>query len=320
MVKVLVITGPTATGKTGLGVLLAELLNGEVISADSMQVYSGMVIGTAAPSAEEMRGIPHHLIGYVSPFEAYSAARYVKDASACIEDITGRGRLPIIVGGTGLYIDSLLSGRSFMGGDISLRERFAAEYDEIGGEAMLERLSKVDAESSARLHGNDKKRIVRALEVYYSTGKTIAEHNRESRSLPERYKSCRIALNYRYRSVLYARIDARVDKMMSLGLVSEVESLLASGLDSSYTSMQAIGYKELAAAINGEYSLAEAVERVKRETRRYAKRQLSWLGANNKNNKYDCNSGVNWIMWENEPDYKKASQISTKLMADNGIM
>jgi tRNA dimethylallyltransferase len=315
--KVLVITGPTATGKTGLGVMLAELCGGEVISADSMQVYKGMVIGTAAPSEKEMRGIPHHLIGYVSPFEAYSAARYVSDASACIEDITRRGKLPIIVGGTGLYIDSLLSGRSFMGGDISLREKFSAEYDDIGGEAMLERLSKVDAESAAKLHGNDKKRIVRALEVYYSTGKTITEHNRESRLIPERYKSCRIALNYRDRSVLYAHIDARVDKMLSLGLVAEVQSLLASGLNSGYTSMQAIGYKEIAAAINGEYSLAEAVETVKRESRRYAKRQLSWLGANSG---AGCNLGVNWIMWENEPDYKKASQISTKIMANNGIM
>ncbi len=305
------ITGPTATGKTGLGVALAELFGGEIVSADSMQIYRGMAIGTAAPSAEEMRGIPHHLIGCVSPFETYSAARYVKDASACIEDIAARGRLPIIVGGTGLYIDSLLSGRLFMGGDEALRARLADEYDALGGAELLARLSRVDAESAARLHPNDKKRIVRALEVYYATGKTIAEHNRESRLMPERYKSCKLALTFSERAALYARIDARVDKMMADGLVEEVERLLASGLDECCTSMQAIGYKEIAAALRGEYTLEQAVESVKRESRRYAKRQLTWLGG-----KRD----VNWIIWEKEPNYKKAVQISTIAMKNNAIM
>ncbi len=311
MTGVIVITGPTATGKTGLGVALAELFGGEIVSADSMQIYKGMIIGTAAPSAEEMRGIPHHMIGCVSPFESYSAARYVRDASACIEDIAGRGRLPIIVGGTGLYIDSLLSGRAFMGGDEALRARLSSEYDALGGAELLERLSRVDAESASRLHPNDKKRIVRALEVYCATGKTIAEHNRESRLMPERYKSCKLALTFRERAALYSRIDARVDKMMADGLAEEVERLLASGLDERCTSMQAIGYKEIAAALRGEYTLERAVELVKRESRRYAKRQLSWLRA-----KRD----LNWIIWENEPDYKKAVQISTIAMKNDGIM
>ncbi len=308
MIRVLVITGPTATGKSELGIRLAELFGGEVVSADSMQIYAGMVIGTAAPTAGERRGIPHHLIGTVSPFEAYSAARYVEEASARVEDIAGRGKLPIVVGGTGLYIDSLLSGRTFMGGDAGLRESFAADYDAVGGEEMLARLSRVDPESAGRLHANDKKRIVRALEVYYATGKTIAQHDRESRLLPDRYVGCKIALNYRERSVLYAHIDRRVDKMMAAGLVAEVEGLLASGLSPGHTSMQAIGYKEIAAALRGECTLEQAVETIKRESRRYAKRQLSWL-AGGKNA-----SAVNWIMWENEPDYQKGIQISTQLM------
>lgn len=311
MTRVLVITGPTATGKTGLGVTLAGLFNGEIVSADSMQLYKGMVIGTAAPTEAEMKGIPHHLIGSVSPFEDYSAARYVEEASACIEDIASRNKLPILVGGTGLYIDSLLSGRGFMGGDKELREKFALEYDRLGGEEMLRKLSLVDRESAQKLHFNDKKRIVRALEVYYTSGKTISQHNWETKQLPERYKSCKIALNYKDRSRLYTKINLRVDNMMEAGLKDEVERLLASGLSRQHTAMQAIGYKEIASALQGDYDLETAVDMIKLQSRRYAKRQLSWL-----NNKFD----VNWIMWDNEPDYYKASQISTKLLEYTGII
>ncbi len=311
MKGLLVITGPTATGKSELGTVMAERLNGEIVSADSMQIYRGMRIGTAAPTEEEMRGIPHHLIGTVDPSEAYSAARYVEEASACVDDIIARGKLPIIVGGTGLYIDSLLYGRSFPGGDAALRERFAAQYDELGGEAMLSKLAEADPESAARLAANDKKRIVRALEVYYSTGRTVTQHNRETSLLPPKYDHCRIALDYADRSDLYARIDARVDRMLEQGLADEVCSLLGSGLSENSTAMQAIGYKELIPALRGECSLSQAAELIKRESRRYAKRQLSWLRSH---------GDVEWIIWEKNRDYAKAALISTQLMEEKGLI
>lgn len=307
----LVITGPTATGKSELGVMMAERLGGEIVSADSMQIYRGMCIGTAAPDAEEMRGIPHHLIGTVDPTQAYSAARYVEEAAECIGQITARGRLPIIVGGTGLYIDSLLSGRSFMGGDSALRESFSREYDERGGEAMLLKLAQVDPRSAAKLAPNDKKRIVRALEVYHATGKTITEHNIETLSAPPRYRYCKIALNYADRSMLYRRIDARVDAMLERGLVEEVKALLAAGAGEESTAMQAIGYKEIAAALRGECTVQQAAETVKRETRRYAKRQISWLRSRR---------DVDWIIWEKNRDYAKAALISTQLLEEKGVI
>ncbi|MBO4331327.1 MAG: tRNA (adenosine(37)-N6)-dimethylallyltransferase MiaA [Oscillospiraceae bacterium] len=307
----LVITGPTAVGKSELGVIMAQRLGGEIVSADSMQIYRGMRIGTAAPTPEEMRGIPHHLIGTVDPSEAYSAARYVEEASACVDDIMARGKLPIIVGGTGLYIDSLLSGRSFPGGDPELRSRFSAQYDELGGEKMLSMLAEADPESAARLAANDKKRIVRALEVYYSTGRTVTQHNRETALLPPRYHYCRIALDYADRSMLYARIDARVDEMLRQGLADEVRELLERGLSENSTAMQAIGYKELIPALRGECSDAEAAELIKRESRRYAKRQLSWLRSR---------SDVEWIIWEKNRDYAKAALISTQFLEEKGIL
>ncbi|MBP5167155.1 MAG: tRNA (adenosine(37)-N6)-dimethylallyltransferase MiaA [Oscillospiraceae bacterium] len=311
MKGLLVITGPTATGKSDLGVIMAERLDGEIVSADSMQIYRGMRIGTAAPTREEMRGVPHHLIGTVDPTEAYSAARYVEEASACVDDILARGKLPIVVGGTGLYIDSLLCSRIFPGGDGALRRRFSAQYDELGGEAMLAMLAEADPESAARLAANDKKRIVRALEVYHSTGKTVTQHNRETAQLPPRYLYCKIALDYADRNVLYGRIDARVDEMLRQGLVNEVRSLLESGLEENSTAMQAIGYKELIPALRGECSVADAAELIKRESRRYAKRQLSWLRSRR---------DADWIIWEKNRDYAKAALISTQLLEEKGII
>ena len=215
-----------------MAVELAKAHNGEVVSADSMQIYRRMDIGTAKPTAEEMDGIPHHMIDVADPEEDFSVARYVELASACVDDILARGKLPIVAGGTGLYVDSLLSGRTFaaFSPESALRKELEEELAERGGEAMLEELSRVDPEAAARLHPNDHKRIVRALEVYRSTGKTISEHNRETRALPPRYEALTIGLNFQDRADLWARIDARVDQMAADGLEREVRELLSSGL------------------------------------------------------------------------------------------
>jgi tRNA dimethylallyltransferase len=309
--KILVITGPTATGKTALGVRLAELLDGEVVSADSMQIYAHMDIGTAKPTPSETRGVPHHLMGYVSPFETYSVARYVQDAAVCIDGILARGRLPIVVGGTNLYIDSLLSGRDFAGGEIGgrFRTELSARYDANGGEKMLAELAAFDPDSAAKLKPNDKKRIVRAFEVYQETGQTITQHNLETQKRPPRYDACKIALNYADRQALYDRINRRVDDMMARGLLKEVTELLAMGLTPDHTAMQAIGYKELAAALSGRCTTAEAVEKIKQESRRYAKRQLSWLRRD---------GSVFWIIWGKEPDISSAVRDSTRFLEKFG--
>ena len=275
----IVITGPTATGKTALGVALALSLDGEVVSADSMQIYRGMDIGTAKPTAEEMRGVPHHMIDAADPTEDYSVARWAENADAAVRDILARGKRPLVVGGTGLYIEALLTGREYGAapGDTGVRETLSAEYDALGGDAFREKLRAVDPARAEKLATGDKKRLVRAMEVFLLTGETITEHDERTRSLPPRYASCRFALTWNDRETLYARIRARVDAMVEAGLFAEVEALLRCGVGPDSTAMQAIGYKEAAAALRGECSREEAVETVKRESCRYAKRQLTWL-------------------------------------------
>jgi tRNA dimethylallyltransferase len=218
--SVLVITGPTATGKTELGVRLALATGGEIVSADSMQIYRGMDIGTAKPLAAEKQGVTHHMLDVAEPTENYSAAGYAQEASACVDDILARGRLPILVGGTGLYIDALLLGRGFAGtpGDEALRSRLSAEYEEEGGAAFLERLRTLDPARAAALHPADRKRLVRAMEVCLLTGSSMTEWNKRESGRPPRYASLRFALNWTDRNQLYARIDARVDRMVSRGL------------------------------------------------------------------------------------------------------
>ena len=310
--KILVIVGPTASGKTRLAVELAKAHNGEVVSADSMQIYRRMDIGTAKPTAEEMDGIPHHMIDVADPEEDFSVARYVELASACVDDILSRGKLPIVAGGTGLYVDSLLSGRTFaaFSPESSLRRELEEELAERGGEAMLAELAKVDPEAAARLHPNDHKRIVRALEVYRSTGKTISEHNRETRALPPRYEALTIGLNFQDRADLWARIDARVDQMAADGLEREVRELLSSGLSPRCTAMQAIGYKEFVAAVEGTMTWREAEELVKLRSRQYAKRQLTW---------FRRNPEVHWLLWEKNPNFGNARQRSTELLEEFGL-
>ena len=276
--EIVVITGPTASGKTDYGIKFALANNGEVVSADSMQIYKLMDIGTAKPTHEEMRGIRHHMIDIVPPWEDYSVARYVEDASACIDDIFSRGKLPVIVGGTGLYIDSLLADREFSARENDkLRSELELEYENVGGEEMLRRLKSFDTERAEKLHANDKKRIIRAIEIYKITGKTITQHDMETKSQTHRYNARKIALNFSDRSKLYERIDHRVEMMIANGLEHEVRGLLEIGVSPNCTAMQAIGYKELLGAIFGEFSLETAIEEIKIESRRLAKRQLTWF-------------------------------------------
>ncbi|MFB0921500.1 MAG: tRNA (adenosine(37)-N6)-dimethylallyltransferase MiaA [Oscillospiraceae bacterium] len=310
--KIAVITGPTATGKTALGVILARELGGEIVSADSMQVYRHMDIGTAKVTKEEMQGIPHHMIDIAEPYESFSVARYVKQADACVQDILKRGLLPIIVGGTGLYIDSLVAGRDFGedSSDTAIRRELGLKYASLGGEKLLEELSGVDPERASKLYPSDKNRILRALEVYYTTGKTITEHDEKTRQALPRYEAAVIALSFKDRADLYGRIDRRAEHMVQAGLFDEVRSLLAGGVPEKCTAMQAIGYKEAAQAIRGEIAETEAVESIKRESRRYAKRQLTWLRRK---------TDLEWILWENSPDFNCGRQISTKFLLSHGI-
>ena len=276
--KVIVIAGPTASGKTALSISLARLLDGEIVSADSMQVYRGMDIGTAKASPSERASAVHHMLDVADPDENYSVARYVEDASLVCDDILSRGKVPLITGGTGLYIDSLLSGRTFSDiGDRSLRDALGREYDVSGGEVMLEKLRKVDPERAALLPAGDRRRIVRALEIYQLTGITITEHDKASKLIPPRYDALRIVLGFADRATLYSRIDSRVDAMEEAGLFEEVASLLAQGVDPDCTAMQAIGYKEPAMYLRGELCREDALALIKQSSRRYAKRQLTWF-------------------------------------------
>ena len=309
--RVLVITGPTATGKSALGVALAKRLGGEIISADSMQLYRGMDIGTAKVTAEEMQGVPHHLLDVASPDENWSVARWVTEAARIAGDVFARGHVPMLVGGTGLYIDSLLSGRDFAesGGGSPLRGELDAEYDRAGGEAFREALRQVDPERAEKLHPSDKKRLVRAMEVWRLTGETISTHDERTRVLPPRWPSVRVALTYADRDALYARIDRRVDEMVAAGLFAETERLLAAGLSPESTAMQAIGYKEAAAYLLGRCGRDEAVEQIKRASRRYAKRQLTWLRRD---------GGLHWIAWDGAPDIPAAADAVAALWAADG--
>ena len=310
--KIVVVAGPTASGKTRLGIELAREFDGEIVSADSMQIYKGMDIGTAKADARERAEAVHHMIDIIDPREDYSVSRYVEDAGRVCDDILARGKLPIVVGGTGLYIDSLISGRGFadVAEDTELRNSLSREYDELGGERMLERLRSFDPERAEKLHAADRRRIVRAIEVYMLTGVTITQHDRQTKLLPKRYDAAHIHLNFRDRAVLYERIDRRVDLMVAQGLWGEVERLLTSGVSSSCTAMQAIGYKECVSALRGEISREEAEAAIKQNSRRYAKRQLTWFSR--------TEDALN-ILWDKNPDFNEARRISTEFLHSFGI-
>lgn len=281
MNPIICIAGPTASGKTALAVALARELDGEVVSCDSMQVYKRMDIGTAKPSPEERQGIPHHMIDVAEPWEDYSVSRYCADAAPIVEDIVSRGKTAIIAGGTGLYMDSLIRGNDFAPfPSTGVRERLEREADREGMEALLARLRAVDPEAAARLHLSDRKRIIRAMEVYLETGETITAHNRRTQALPPRFSPVWLGLDFESRAELYSRIDRRVDVMLEAGLLEEIRALLRSGIPEKCTAMQAIGYKEFTDALDGRCTVEAAAGQVRQSSRRYAKRQLTWFRRN----------------------------------------
>ena len=290
MNNIICIAGPTASGKTALAVALAKAFNGEVVSCDSMQIYKRMDIGTAKPTMEEMDGIPHHMINVAEPDEDFSVSRYCEMAAPILDDIIARGKTAIIAGGTGLYMDSLIKGNDFAPfPSTGMREKLEAQADREGMEAMLQLLQSIDPDAAAKLHLSDRKRIIRALEVYYETGETITAHNLKTQAIPPRYNPLWLGLDFEDRAELYRRIDLRVGIMLEQGLVKEIQDLLSSGIPEKCTAMQAIGYKEFVAALDGQCSIEEAADEVRKSSRHYAKRQLTWFRRNKK---------IHWLIRE----------------------
>ena len=310
--RVICVVGPTATGKTKMGVALAKRFGGEVVSVDSMQIYRGMTIGTAAPTAEEMDGVRHHMVSIADPAESWSVARFTEQADLCIGDILRRGKCPVLVGGTGLYLDSILSGRTFApghsGGEI--RKSLQAELAREGIESLYRQLREIDPETAARLPIRDEKRILRALEVYRETGETLTAHDARTRLRPPKYRACTIGLTFRDRADLYARIDRRVDTMVERGLLREVEALLQTGLPETATALQAIGYKQFLSVYRGDTPVSEAVAEVKLRSRQYAKRQLTWLRRKD---------DIHWLLWEKDPDFPAGLQNATEYLLAQGL-
>ena len=303
MNPIICLAGPTASGKTALAVALAQALNGEVVSCDSMQVYKFMDIGTAKPTLDEMGGVPHHMIDVADPREGYSVSRYCKDAAPIVEDIVSRGKVAIIAGGTGLYMDSLIRGNDFAPfPSTGVRERLERQADAEGLEAMRSWLRSIDPEAEARIQ--DRKRLLRALEVYLETGETITEHNRRTQALPPRFTPLWLGLDFENRQSLYSRIDLRVTHMLEAGLLQEIRSLLQSGVPDTATAMQAIGYKEFVSALEGHGTVEAAADSVRQSSRRYAKRQLTW---------FRRNPAVHWLIREDETSgeeiFRSARQI-----------
>jgi len=307
--KLVTILGPTASGKTALSVAVAQRLHGEIISGDSMQVYRRMDIGTAKVTAAEQQGVPHHLLDILEPQQAFSVADFRDLADAAIADISGRGRLPIVAGGTGLYISALLDEYDFAAtnaADLQLREQLKAEYAADDGETLYAELQQVDPPAAERIHRNDAHRLLRALEVYRSTGQPLsASWNLTEKPQHSRYQVACIGLTCP-REVLYSRIEKRVDIMMEQGLLDEVKSLLKSGVSADAQSMQGIGYRQLVAHLEGQISLDEAVELIKRDTRRFAKRQQTWF-------KRDVQ-----IAWFDITHYPDQAQLLEAVLAEIG--
>lgn len=311
MQKLLVIVGPTAVGKTEISIRLAKQLNGEIISADSMQIYRGMDIGTAKPSKEEQAGVPHHMLDIVDPGQSFSVADFQTQARQKIKDIAARGRLPILAGGTGLYVRAVIDPYNFIPAntDWGLRDQLRRKTEEAGLPALHKWLSEVDPIAAERIHTNDERRIIRALEVYQTTGQPLSfwEQQTEQRPL---YDLIMIGLN-RPRTELYERVNQRVDSMLEQGLLAEAQNLLAQGMDESFIASQAIGYKEFFAYLQGKESLAEAMEKLKRGTRRYAKRQLTWFRADQR---------VHWLqVGENRAAVELVNEI-LKIVAERWKM
>ncbi len=296
-IPILAVIGPTASGKTALAIKLAQKFNGEIISGDSMQVYKNMDIGTAKPTIEEQAMAKHHLIDFIDPDKSFSVADYVNLAHDCIKDIIIRNKIPIIAGGTGLYINSLIDNIKFTETESSpeLREQLRARIEKEGTQSLLDELRQFDPDSADTLHPNNKGRIIRAIEIYRLTGITMTEHIKRSKLEGSPYNSCLIGLNFKNRQNLYDKINFRVDKMIEQGLIKEAEYVLKN--IKSPTAMQAIGYKEFIPYFNGDITLDQAIDNLKMNTRRYAKRQLSWFHRDDR---------INWLYWE---DYKTADEL-----------
>lgn len=308
-IPLLVICGPTASGKTRLAIDLAKGFDGEVVSADSMQVYRRMDIGTAKPDQSERDGVPHHLIDILEPWEEFSLADYLKLAHSAAADIYGRGKLPVLAGGTGMYMQSLVDNVQMVELPYrpEVREELMRTGRERGGDCLWELLRQSDPEAAERLHPNDQGRVIRALEVGILTGTPMSELQRSSRLTPSPYRPCMLGLAFRDRQQLYSRIDARVDEMIDKGLVEEVRGLARGPL--SGTAIQAIGYKELFAHLKGEAGLRESIDRIKMSSRRYAKRQLTWLRGEKR---------IHWLEWEQFADYggllRDAAQTTARVL------
>ena len=302
MNNIICIAGPTASGKTALAVELAKEFNGEVVSCDSMQIYRRMNIGTAKPTPEEMQGIVHHMLDVAEPEEDFSVSRYCEMASPIVDDIIARGKTAIIAGGTGLYMDALIKGNDFAPCPATgRREELEEKADREGMEVLMDWLREIDPEAAARLHLSDRKRIIRALEVYLETGETITAHNIKTQQIPPKYSPLWLGLDFAERSELYRRIDLRVDLMLEMGLIDEIKALLAEGVPANCTAMQAIGYKEFVSALEGNGTIEEAAALVQQSSRRYAKRQLTW---------FRRNKSMNWLIRDREEILEKARQIA----------
>ena len=277
MKNLICIAGPTASGKTALSIALAKELDAEIVSCDSMQVYRRMDIGTAKPTLEERAGIVHHMLDVAEPDEDFSVSRYCEMATPIVDSILEKGKTCIIVGGTGLYMDSLIRGNSFAPfPSTGMREKLEAQPIE----DVYAQLQAIDPEAAARLHLSDKKRVIRAMEVFLETGETITAHNKRTQAIPPRYNPIWFALEDENRQDLYDRIDRRVDVMLEMGLIHEIRALLDSGIPTDCTAMQAIGYKEFLAAMDGHITIEEAADQVRQSSRHYAKRQLTWFRRN----------------------------------------
>ena len=309
--RLICICGPTASGKTALSVALAKQLHTEIISADSMQIYRGMNIGTAKPTTNERQGIPHHLLDICEPDEPFSVARYVELADAAAQNVLSRGMTPIVVGGTGLYMDALIECSIFSGDetDLTVRQKYQDMADAQGNLAVHALLAAVDPESAQRLHPNNLKRVIRALEVYAQTGLTIGEFNRRHKRPAPKYSAVKIGVCPTDRQTLYDRIDKRVDQMLSDGLLQETQGLLAKGALTG-TAAQAIGYKELLTFLEGRDTLDSCVQLLKQHSRNYAKRQLTWLKRDD---------SIHWIYYNRDEDFSNILQEATEYLQNQSV-
>lgn len=299
----IILTGPTAVGKTALSIQLAKAINGEIISADSMQVYKGMDIGTAKITKEEMQGVKHYLIDVLSPMEDFNIVKFQSLAKEAMEEIYSNGKIPIVAGGTGFYIQSLVYDIDFKenDGDKSIRESLEKEALLIGAEAMHEKLRAVDETSANEIHANNMKKVIRALEFFYQTGEPISKHNESERKKESPYNFCYFVLN-QSRDILYERINKRIDKMLEMGLLNEVEILKEKGYDKSLVSMQGLGYKEILDYFSGDLTLEEAIYILKRDTRHFAKRQITWFKREKE------------VIWIQKEDYQNEEAILNKML------